>query len=136
MLAGGMLLGSMLMPFSLGLAVAGLFADISGLGNEFGYYCCHYLPVDFVVRRFILGRLNKSNQAGMESRPNNSVRDRYVEENPVQDIKAETIELSQFRILSHHLAVRLRCLAQDGITRLTALLKDTVICKRKRLSLW
>ena len=28
----------------------------------------------------------------MESRPNNSVRDRYVEDNPVQDIKAETIE--------------------------------------------
>ena len=48
--------------------------------------------LNFVVRRFILGRLNKSNQARMESRPNNSVRDRYVEENPVQDIKAETIE--------------------------------------------
>ena len=79
MLAGGMLLGSMLSHL-FGFGGAGLFADIMGL------------VMNLVIIRFILGRLNKSNQAGMESRPNNSVRDRYVEENPVQDIKAETIE--------------------------------------------
>ena len=79
MLAGGMLLGSMLSHL-FGFGGAGLFADIMGL------------VMNLVVRRFILGRLNKSNQTRMESRPNNSVRDRYVEENPVQDIKAETIE--------------------------------------------
>ena len=78
MLAGGMLLGSMLSHL-FGFGGTGLFADIICLLN-------------FVVRRFILSRLNKNNQARMESQPDTSVRDRYVEENPVQDIKAETIE--------------------------------------------
>ena len=91
MLAGGMLLGSMLSHL-FGFGGAGLFADIMGLVMNLVIIAAIICLLNFVVRRFILGRLNKSNQAGMESRPNNSVRDRYVEENPVQDIKAETIE--------------------------------------------
>ena len=91
MLAGGMLLGSMLSHL-FGFGGAGLFADIMGLVMNLVIIAAIICLLNFVVRRFIFGRLNKSNQAGMESRPNNSVRDRYVEENPVQDIKAETIE--------------------------------------------
>ena len=91
MLAGGMLLGSMLSHL-FGFGGAGLFADIMGLVMNLVIIAAIICLLNFVVRRFILGRLNKSNQARMESRPNNSVRDRYVEDNPVQDIKAETIE--------------------------------------------
>lgn len=91
MLAGGMLLGSMLSHL-FGFGGTGLFADIMGLVMNLVIIAAIICLLNFVVRRFILGRLNKSNQARMESRPNNSVRDRYVEEKPVQDIKAETIE--------------------------------------------
>ena len=91
MLAGGMLLGSMLSHL-FGFGGTGLFADIMGLVMNLVIIAAIICLLNFVVRRFILGRLNKSNQARMESRPNNSVRDRYVEDNPVQDIKAETIE--------------------------------------------
>lgn len=91
MLAGGMLLGSMLSHL-FGFGGTGLFADIMGLVMNLVIIAAIICLLNFVVRRFILGRLNKSNQARMESRPNTSVRDRYVEEKPVQDIKAETIE--------------------------------------------
>lgn len=91
MLAGGMLLGSMLSHL-FGFGGTGLFADIMGLVMNLVIIAAIICLLNFVVRRFILGRLNKSNQARMESRPNTSMRDRYVEEKPVQDIKAETIE--------------------------------------------
>lgn len=91
MLAGGMLLGSMLSHL-FGFGGTGLFADIMGLVMNLVIIAAIICLLNFVVRRFILGRLNKSNQARMKSRPNTSVRDRYVEEKPVQDIKAETIE--------------------------------------------
>ena len=90
MLAGGMLLGSMLSHL-FGFGGTGLFADIMGLVMNLVIIAAIICLLNFVVRRFILSRLNKNNQARMESQPDTSVRDRYVEENPVQDIKAETI---------------------------------------------
>lgn len=91
MLAGGMMLGSML-GHLFGFGGTGLFADIMGLVVNLAIIAAVICLLNMLVRRFIIGRLNKSNQARVDSRANNSVRDRYVEAEPVEDIKPRTIE--------------------------------------------
>lgn len=91
MLAGGMLLGSMLSHL-FGFGGTGLFADIMGVVMNLAIIAAVICLLNFVVRRFVMGRLNKGNQESVDARGNTSVRDRYVEERPVQDIRAKTID--------------------------------------------
>ena len=92
MLAGGMMLGSML-GHLFGFGGAGLFADIMGLVGNLAIIAAVIYLVNMLVRRFMNRKSSNDAQARVESRPNTSVRDRYVESQPVQDIKPpKTIE--------------------------------------------
>lgn len=80
------MLGSML-GHLFGFGGTGMFADIMGLAVNLAIIAAVICLVNMLVRRFLNRKSSNDAQARVEARPNTSVRDRYVEAQPVQDIK-------------------------------------------------